>query len=109
MGKFAASLQNKRLREALINCSWRYLTDEKEICECMSCGGQWKFRNARNCYIDRCPVVEALSSPDHSQVAALYLELREKADVVARAYYADKDEQEIGELRDILKRIKEQK
>ena len=106
----AAGLENQRLREALINCSWRYLTDEKETCECMSCGGQWKFRNARNCYIDRCPVVEALSSPDHSQVAALYLELREKAIKLETGYgnWGGHVAREwIDGLRDILKRIEE--
>ena len=99
----AAGLENQRLREALINCSWRYLADEKETCECMSCGGQWKFRNARNCYIDRCPVVEALSSPDHSTLAGLYLELRG----IVLNYLAFKNDEWENNLRGILKRIEE--
>ena len=99
----AASLENKRLREAL---GWVVGTGPcKPANGKTGCTKTDPFGSAVTCQHQISS--EALSSPDHSALAGLYLELREKATSYLIAY--DRSEGRLGramdELRDILKRI----
>lgn len=92
----AASLENKRLKD-ILNHIWNDCT-------------RWTGKERANgsCPTD-CPpwdseIDKALSSPDHSAIAGLYLELREK---VQEHMHID-GSIIMSELRDILRRIKEQ-
>ena len=93
-----ASLENKRLREALghfgNHLTWCNIPPTFEEYQC-----------SKKC---NCGLVRILSSPDHSAIADLYLELQSEVREHLNSVYPGMYRVSVMEkLRDILKRIKE--